>query len=187
MTEPLVDLDLLIGLSEGQLEDDQITRHKLDAITTQIRNYCRWHVSPQITETITLDGPGSIDLALPTLRLAEIEQITDAGTDVDDPEWSKLGNVRKPDGRPWSTRYRGITATIRHGFDSTPDIVEVVLELVAQAVNSPAGTAAAAEKIGPFSFEAAATGPGARLAIGGATLLETQLAVLDRYRLEDEP
>src|SRR5699024_10858350 len=188
MTAPdlIIDVDDLYDITNGDIEPDANVERILAGVTVNVRNYCRWHVSPVITEDITLDGPGGYDLALPTLRLVNIETISDAGTTVDDPEWSKIGNVRKPDGRPWSTRYQGITATIRHGFTDPADLALVVAELVAQAVNAPAGTAGATEKLGPFSFTGAAAASGARYSIGGASLLESQLATLDRYRLEDE-
>lgn len=183
--EPLIGIDTLIDISGEQLDDDEITRQKLDAVSQQIRNYCGWHIGPERTEQVTVDGPGGFVLALPTLHLIDIEQITDAGTTIDDPEWSRTGDVRKPDGRPWSTRFRGITATITHGYDQVPALAELILELVAQAVNTPAGTTAVGEKMGPFSFDGAAAATGARYAIGGATLLSSQLAVLDHYRIQE--
>ncbi|QDQ97977.1 hypothetical protein [Tomitella fengzijianii] len=184
---PIISADELADLTGGEVDADDHTRRQLAAITTAIRNRCGWHIAPVITEDLTLDGPGGYDLALPTLRLEDIEQITDAGTTIESPEWSRLGNVRKPDRRPWSTRYQGITATIRHGFDAPADLALLIAELVAQAVNAPAGTASATEKFGPFSFTGAAATPGATFAIGGASLLAAQSAVLDRYRLEVEP
>ena len=185
-SDHIVTIDDLAQISAGQIDTgDETARHALDAVTRQIRNYCGWHIGPQRTETITVDGPGGFVLALPTLHLTDIAQISDAGTEIDDPEWSATGDVRKPDGRPWSTRYRGITATITHGYDYAPEVAAIVVELVAQAVNTPAGTAAVGERMGPFQFDPAATAAGARMAIGGATLLASQLAVLDHYRIQE--
>lgn len=184
-TDQIVTIDDLIQISGGQVEDDEPTQHALAAVTRQIRNHCGWHVGPERTETITVDGPGGFVLALPTLHLTAIEKIADAGTEVDDPEWSSTGDVRKPNGRPWSERYRGITATITHGYDYAPEVAAIVLELVAQAVNTPAGTSAVGERMGPFQFDAAATAAGTRMAVGGATFLQSQLAVLDHYRIHE--
>lgn len=184
-TEPLVPLETIAAITGGDLDDDEVTRHALDAVTRQIRNYCRWHIAPSRTETITVDGPGGHVLALPTLHLTGIERITDAGTEVDDPEWSQTGDVRKSDGRRWTSKFRGITAEITHGHDEVPELATIVAELVAQTVNTPAGTAAVTEKMGPFTFDAAATGRSTRMAVGGAAFLQGHLAVLDHYRIHE--
>lgn len=117
-----------------------------------IRGYCGWHLTPVVTETLRLDGPGGRVLILPTGRLGSITEIVEDGS-VLDPEryrWSTTGRVEKiwanflpeyggpvhpsrhrvdtltgtlASGSVWTTNLGGITATIVHGYsDDDPAV-----------------------------------------------------------------
>jgi len=159
--------------------DDPRVQPLIDGATAAIRRYCGWHVAPVVAESVTLDGPGGHLLSFPTLRLESITALSECGkvADVADLEWSELGNVRKRRGC-WTDRFRGITATIEHGFESVPDVAQIVQQVVANAVSSPLG--ATSESAGALSVSWATTAPGVS---GGLSLLARDFAVLDMYRI----
>ena len=136
----------------------------------QIRGYCHWHIAPTRTETITVDGPGGDLLALPTQRLTDVASITNDGTVVTDPEWSQSGLVRI--GYRWSSKMRGVVATITHGYELWPDELEALaLDII--SMSSRGGAKQVSSGAHQVSFE--------------ASLTSSQRATLDRYRLVDLP
>lgn len=90
-----------------------------------VRSYCGWHIAPVHTEDLELDGSGGAVMVLPTLRVVDVTDVRNNGTEVF-PDWSRAGVMKLRGGR-WSDRYRGVTATLRHGYDAAP------LEVVAVA------------------------------------------------------
>lgn len=120
--------------TKGRLpEDEPETERLLNAALAAARRYCGWHVTPVKTDDeITLDGPGSFQLSLPTLHLVELTAVTEDGTalDVADLHSSPLGLVRKKSGACWSRNLGGITVKMKHGFSEAPDWQAAVLEIV---------------------------------------------------------
>jgi hypothetical protein len=57
------------------------------ATVAEVRAFCGWHIAPEVTETLTLDGPGGYVLVLPTLHLVDLVSVTNDGTAITDPEW----------------------------------------------------------------------------------------------------
>jgi hypothetical protein len=144
-----------------------------------IRNYCGWHVAPQVTETRVFDGDGGSLLQLPTLHLIEVDELRVGGQVVTDPEWSELGSirVRTPD------RYRSVEVTFTHGYDleRVADLVAVGEQVARNAASSPMGYIQ--ESIGSRNVTLAQLAPGVA---GGISLLERDLAILNAYRLESK-
>lgn len=163
--DPLISPEQFTALMAGTgLEEWRLT-----VASAAIRSYCGWHVAPVLEETVTLDGNGGTVLMLPTLRLVSLDEVRVHGEVVGDVEWSHMGALR---GR-WPNRWRSIQVRMHHGFDAPADLLGVVLEAAARAVNSELG--GQAETIGPFSFSASE---------GSTALFDHELRVLDRYRLE---
>lgn len=153
----------------------------LAGASTGIRRYCRWHVTPVLSnDVMVLDGHGGDLLALRTMRLTEVTSVSEHGRfliDGQDFEWSENGELRRLTGR-WTSRYRAITVTCSHGFDDAADLVQVVQQVVANALASPMG--ATREQAGALSVTWSTTAPGVS---GGISLLARDLATLDLYRL----
>lgn len=142
-----------------------------------IRRYCGWHVAPEVTETLTLDGSGSRSLWLPTLHVLSIDAITDEGVAVnsDDYDWSSDGYVYRRAGVCWSSRPRQIAVTLTHGFtDIPPELVGVAVSIAARRGSSPAGVRR--EAAGQVSRE-----------YGTPDLLLHEQAVLDKFKLPPRP
>lgn len=160
-------------------ENDPRVQPLIDGATRAIRRYCGWHIAGEYTETLTLDGPGGSILSMPTLHVKEIVEMTERETvlDVANLEWSVKGMVRRRHGC-WTDRFRGITVELTHGFEDAPDVVQIIQQVVANAIVSPLG--ATREQAGQLSVQWATTAPGVS---GGLSLLERDLATLNLYRI----
>lgn len=138
--------DLPVDIRE-RFADDDAAQAAIDAVLAAARRYCGWHVSPVKTgDVLTLDGPGSCVLDLPTRRLSAVTSVTEDGAslDVTKLNWSSTGVVRKRSGAAWSGWYRSIVATITHGYaeeeaaDWRKAIVDMVTE-ISYAVSNTSG------------------------------------------------
>lgn len=138
------------------------------AACAAVRAYCGWHVAPSVAEVVTVDGSGSRVQPLPTLRLTALASITNDGAAVTDPEWSSAGMVRAPGCGVWTSRWRGVVATITHGYDECPaEVLDVIKEMVASG--GRAGVAAVTNHDHSVTYDA-------------STLDRRQRSVLDLYR-----
>lgn len=54
----------------------------IDAVAEDIRHEANWHIAPVRTETVTLDGPETQYLVLPTRRLVEVTEVRDVSGDT---------------------------------------------------------------------------------------------------------
>lgn len=98
----------------------------LDAALSVARREVGWHVSPPRTDTITLDGPDSKVLWLPTLKIQSITSITedDVVLDLskvkqsagDGPGLPRRVSLRKASKKYWTGEYSGIVVVMSHGF-----------------------------------------------------------------------
>ncbi len=116
----------------GDVPDEQADR--MDAASAEIRRWCGWHIAPVLTQTFTVDGAGSL-VCLPTLRLVDVVAVSQDGvaTDLTTLEWSHDGYIKGLS----STKLRGVQVTIQHGFESVPDLEQVIRDLASRA--QPAG------------------------------------------------
>lgn len=117
------------------------TARLLASALQAVRRYCGWRVTPAAVETIVLDGPGGRVLSLPTLRLVELQSVSEDGValDLDDLHVSLAGLVRKRGGGRWSCDYSAIEVVMEHGFDDAPDWQSAVLDMV-DRMSGMAGT-----------------------------------------------
>lgn len=170
MVQPLVlAIDLPAGLDPAAI----------DAACGAVRAYCEWHIAPSVLETVTVDGSGGPVQFLPTLHLTNVQDVTSDGTTVDSPEWSQAGMLRRSGGALWSSKWRGVTATIEHGYITCPEeLVGVVASLASSGmVGRPAQAQA-----GPYRLLATEAQQA-----GASALSPAQQAVLDRYRIPSRP
>jgi hypothetical protein len=156
-----------------------------DQAVAFVQTYCGWHISPELDETLTLDGPGGWALILPTLHVVSIASVTENGTAlVEDADytWSEAGVVRRRSwcGDPevwvtgwWTCEYRGISVELTHGYADWPlDLASVISTISARIKENPSGLEQIT--VGPFSEKYASS---------GAALSAGELFVLDAYRL----
>lgn len=142
-----------------------------------IRGYCGWHIAPAVTETVTVDGSGGTIQSLPTLHLTALT-ITNDGRPVADPEWSEVGVVRGN----WTSKFRGVEATMTHGYEECPaEVRAVAARLVAAEKMAAAGGGSV--RVGQVQVTAAKAAT-SRLDTTGDSYCD---AILDRYKLPPRP
>jgi hypothetical protein len=116
----------LASYTKGRLPaDDPETANLLSRALAGARRYCGWVVTPAVTATMYLDGPGTRDLSLPTMNMTALLSCTENGISLDvSPTamaWSRQGIVRKTVGGPhcgqrWTHQLGSIQIEITHGY-----------------------------------------------------------------------
>ena len=181
-TGELIPVDLET-FTRGQLNrSEPRTEDVLNRALAAARRYCGWHVTPVRTaETVTLDGPGSRLLILPTLRLTAVTEVTENGVPVDvtSVAWSTRGLLQKKNGGYWTNQFGGIEVNFDHGFDpvDAADWQGAVMSLAERTARDFSGSGR--EVIGPFQYGAAAA--------AGSLFTDAERSVFDLYALERMP
>lgn len=152
MTDPVVDPVGVAGeLTQADVEQytggrlsasDPETQRMLNAALVAARNDIGWHVSPVLTDvTLTLNGPGSRKLRLPTKKIVTVSAITDNGKTLD-PATDVIVDAEVPwllhrRHGCWSWCPSAISITLDHGFtvDEAADWRQAILSMVDQMVS----------------------------------------------------
>jgi hypothetical protein len=180
---PLVTAAEFSAWTRGKVpEADPRVGPLLAGASAGIRRWCGWHIAPVLEETLTGDGPGGSLLLLPTGRLLEVLEGTNAGEvlDVAGLDFSRYGMVELRAGGAWSSRLGTVSVRVRHGYDvaDVPDVAQIVKQVTANALASPMG--ATREQAGTVSVAWATTAPGVA---GGLSLLQRDLDVLAGFKI----
>lgn len=151
------------------------------AACAAVRAYCGWHIAPSVTETVTVDGSGGFTQFIPTLHLTDVASIANDGTALTTPEWSEFGMIRfssYPYG--WTCKFRGVVATITHGYDQCPtEILPILTRMARNAGGRQASSESAGGETVTWTPEAVA---------GAQSIPLGDRAVLDRlYRIPAQP
>lgn len=113
------------------LASDDNVQLMLDAALATARRCCGWPVNPvQTSASVTLDGPDSRILWLPTRKLNTLTSVTEDGTSLtlSNLSWSAGGPpgvlerpvaVRKKGGGWWSAEYQAVVVVMTHGYTDT--------------------------------------------------------------------
>lgn len=136
MTEPLLSAS---DFASFQAKDQAWF---LGAVGETIRDYCGWHITPVISETVEAKIGNMGIIMLPTLNLVSVEELRLSGTALTADVWSMspAGYItyfglsgRRACGMP-------VSVDITHGFEELPKAVaEVGYELTARVLEKPAG------------------------------------------------
>ncbi len=99
------------------------TQAVVDAAVAALRGDCGWHIAPQATETLTVNGSPTQTLILPTLYIVGITAIRDvsATTPVTLTGWrmaSRAGLLWREEG--WPDGFEVIEVDLTHGYTDTP-------------------------------------------------------------------
>lgn len=171
----------LASYSRGRLDvNDSGTQDALAAALKAARRFCRWHVTGIRSEALTLDGPGSPLLALPTQRVQALTLVSERGIvlPVDTLEWSQDGKVRKLTGAKWTRRYSGVVVTLTHGWDDATDFHRAVLSYADRLSVEYSGGRRI--KVGPFEYEGTEHG-------SASPFSAQEQSLLSQYRIEGSP
>ncbi len=126
MANTLLTREDISALTESE---PAFTDGQLDVAVAIVRTYCRWHIAPTVTETITLDGRGGQLLTLPSMHVAAVTAVTVDGVDIDDFDWSTNGTVERCGW--WPSKRRSIEIDVQHGHAACPDDVAGVVASIA--------------------------------------------------------
>lgn len=171
----LVDVYSVAAASNGQVSaQDPRLEPLIRGAEAAVLAWCGWHVAPEITETVTLDGEGSASLRLPSGHVLDVSEVKVDGRPIDRGCWdfSEAGMLRLRRGR-FPDRFRCVKVTMRHGFKEAPALAAVVTRSVLAACASPMG--ATSESAGQVSI---------RWGRAGMTMSEEDKADLAPYRLQ---
>ena len=104
------------------------------AVSAQIRAYCGWHVAPEMTETLTVNGSGTQVVYLPTLHASSVAPVKLDGEtlDPDQYEWSQDGVLRRAGHQRWPDRLRCLEVTLVHGYGDRGDELKAAADALAQ-------------------------------------------------------
>jgi len=128
------------------LANDPEVARLLDAALVIARRECGWHVSPvRYDDEVTIDGPGSRILLLPTRKLITLTSVTEDGTllTLGDLTWSAGGPpgilerpaaIRKRSKLWWSEDYQAVVVVMDHGYteEEAADWRQAILSMVDQ-------------------------------------------------------
>lgn len=186
---------LAAALSGGSVTADSPgLDEQLAAAARWVRQYCGWHIWPERSDHLVIDGSGVRNLQLPSMYVTAVESVSEVpdwhSGDLDDEPvalverrdftWSRSGLLRKRHGC-WTREFRGVTVELTHGYPAAEvsDLLSVVAKAAVRGVGLAAGEIA---RVGGISFQST---PGAAAA-GGSAFLGPEYAVLDHYRLNAE-
>lgn len=157
----------------------------IDQATADVRRYCHWHVTPSITEIVTLDGTGNGTQILPSLHVATVTSVTYDGTlltPLVDYTWSPIGVIEYAPRSPyfagiyyWSRKVGNVVVEMTHGYDDAPDLAGVIMALASRSQGNP--NRLIRTQAGPFADQYEV----------GSGCTAAELATLDRYRLPPRP
>ena len=129
---------------------------ELLAASAAVRRWAGWHITPVVTDTVTVNGHGGHGLNLPTMRLVELVEVVErrrgkgqVWTPVDlDPlttgvEAAAAGYLYRD--QCWPARLAGVRVTMRHGYepDEVPELASLVAVMVARGLVNPTGVSSA--------------------------------------------
>lgn len=173
-------IDIENGSGGKILSSDPRLELLLDGATAAVRRHCGWHVAPEITQTRVFDGKGGRFLRLPTLRCVRVDSLKIQGEEVPPRQFgvSELGLIELY-GREFPDRYSAVEVEFTHGYESAPDVGQIIQQVVANAFVSPMGVTR--EQAGQLAVTWSMTAPGVS---GGISLLKRDRDILAGYRLE---
>lgn len=126
------------------------TEAAVDAAAASMRGTAQWHIAPEVTETVTVDGVSGQVLVLPTLKIvsvSEIRDVTDGGSEVIT-GWEIRRQSMLTRRQGWPCGIGSIEVDLTHGFASTPaDLFPVA----AEAAQLSQATAVSQKSVGSFS------------------------------------
>jgi len=176
---PLV-TDALAELQAFQANDPTLL---LEYATGLVRGYCGWHIAPEVSETLIVDGSGTRELLLPSLHVTDVSWISNDGETVPltDVAWWHYGRlvrlVQYTDCGVWTAKPRGVEVDVTHGYADTPaDVRAVIASVTARASVTPSGVVSESAGSVSITYTDAASG-----------LTTDELRVLDRYRIWNRP
>ena len=162
-------------LCPGLSSTDEEKQAVLDTVSSAIRDWCGWHVSPSLDCAYTGEGEGRL-LVLPAMGVTDITSLEIDGATIGEYEWTAAGMVRLKSGA-FPDVWRSVECFYTAGF-SAGAIGQVVAQIASNALVASPGVAN--ERAGNVTITYNQTGAGIT---GGVSLLPRDYALLAPYKL----
>lgn len=163
------------ALCPGLSSTDAEIQAALDVTSAAIRDYCGWHVAPNLQCDYIGEGEGRL-LVLPAMGVTAVSSLEVEGAAVDSYEWTAAGMLRLVSST-FPDKWRSVECTYSAGFDAGA-IGQVVAQIASNALAAAPGVAS--ERAGNVSINYNQTGAGIT---GGVSLLPRDYALLAPYKL----
>lgn len=174
---PLLSAAEFRRLSRAQLSStDEAIEAKLRAVSSAVRDWCRWHVSPSLPCSCDLDG-GTGTLWLPCMGVTSVQHVTLGGAEAYGYEWAARGELRLARRAPDRLRYVHVEFTAGYDAAATEAIAQVVCQLAENALIATPGLRE--EHAGQVGATYNMTANGVS---GGVRLLDSDREALAPYR-----
>lgn len=173
---PIIDATQFDKITGGVMSSTTEQKNaKLEGVSSAIRDYCGWHVSPSKTCIFTGTGEGRL-LVLPAMHVSAIEYVKIDNVSVEF-EWLENGLVRLKNGR-FPDSWRSVECKYTAGVDSSSVLGEIVAQIASNALAAAPGIVE--EHAGSVGATYNKTGDGIT---GGVSLLQRDMALLNPYKL----
>lgn len=173
---PLITVEHFRLICPGFSSTDYAIQSALDAVSSAIRNYCGWHVAPNLECTFTGNGEYRT-LMLPALGVTGVTSLEIKGDAIGEYEWTSAGMV-KLKSSTFPDEWRSVECVYNAGFEGADDVCQVAAQIAANAIAAAPGVAN--ERAGNVSITYNQTGAGIT---GGVSLLPRDYALLAPYKL----
>lgn len=172
----------------GQSFDSTRAAVVIDLASSAVRSWCRWHISPSLTETLMLDGSGTYTFELPSLYVTDVAEVTVDGdpVDLDVIEWSRRGQIRHKHRKHFTDALGGVTVSLTHGLDCAPGTVKsAVMSAAQRAMLGDPGVQSDSTRVGQLS-ETRTYATGSDATTGTVDLSRREMGALGPWRLPSQ-
>lgn len=143
--------ELKTWLELSTINDDKANL-ALSVASSEIRSHCGWSISEE-TATLVLDGPGSRNLWLPTLKLTAVASVKANGDLLSlDAQYDWTGYGKLIHRGCWPSKPRSVEVEFTHGYAEVPVVVKgVCLALAGRAYDNARAVRSKTDTAGPFT------------------------------------
>ena len=171
----IITVEQFKALCPGLSSTDAEIQAALDVVSSAIRDWCGWHVAPNIQCDYIGEGEGRL-LVLPGMGVTAVSSLEVDESEITGYEWTAAGMVRLRNG-VFPDVWRSVECVYNAGFDAGA-IGQVVAQIASNALAAAPGVAN--ERAGNVSITYNQTGAGIT---GGVSLLPRDYALLAPYKL----
>ena len=171
----IITVEKFRALCPGLSSTDTEVQAALDVVSSAIRDYCGWHVAPNLQCTYIGEGEGRL-LVLPAMGVTAVSSLVVEGVAATDYEWTAAGMLRLAKD-VFPDKWRSVECVYSAGFEAGA-IGQVVAQIASNALAAAPGVAN--ERAGDVSITYNQTGSGIT---GGVSLLPRDYALLAPYKL----
>ena len=172
---PIVSAPEFMALNPGLSSTTGQIMAVLDAVSASVRDWCGWHVAPNLGCDFIGNGEGQL-LMLPCMGVSDVETVTVYTEPITYYEWNGAGMIRLTSGK-FPRGWRNVSVRYKAGF-TTEAIGAVVSQIAANMLVASPGVAE--EHVGSAGITYNRTGDGIT---GGISLLERDRELLAPYKL----